>query len=81
LFTKAAKGDSAALQNMDRQIFRLIGKATTLAACVLPVIVPLFVTYSDYNCTCRMAYRIRQGRDFVVPPTGMSYTESYVSIQ
>ncbi|KAG2138210.1 citrate synthase-like protein [Suillus cothurnatus] len=32
LFTKAAKGDPAALQNMDRQIFRLIGKATTLAA-------------------------------------------------
>lgn len=55
LFTKAAKGDAAALQNMDRQIFRLIGKATTLAA---------------------MAYRIRQGRDFVVPPTGMSYAES-----
>lgn len=57
LFTKAAKGDPAALQNMDRQIFRLIGKATTLAA---------------------MAYRIRQGRDFVVPPTGMSYTESFL---
>ncbi|KAG2125404.1 citrate synthase-like protein [Suillus clintonianus] len=57
LFTKAAKGDAAALQNMDRQIFRLIGKATTLAA---------------------MAYRIRQGRDFVVPPTGMSYTESFL---
>ncbi|KAG1823946.1 citrate synthase-like protein [Suillus subaureus] len=57
LFTKAAKGDPAALQNMDRQIFRLIGKATTLAA---------------------MAYRIRQGRDFVVPPTGMSYAESFL---
>ncbi|OAX37292.1 hypothetical protein K503DRAFT_771644 [Rhizopogon vinicolor AM-OR11-026] len=57
LFTKAAKGDAVALQNMDRQIFRMIGKATTLAA---------------------MAYRIRQGRDFVVPPTGMSYTESFL---
>lgn len=27
-----------------------------------------------------MAYRIRQGRDFVVSPTGMSYTESLVTI-
>jgi citrate synthase len=42
---------------MDKQIYRLIGKATTLAA---------------------MAYRVRQGREFVVPPTGMGYTESYV---
>lgn len=58
LYTNGAKGNPAALQNMDKQIYRLIGKATTLAA---------------------MAYRIRQGREFVVPPTGMSYTESYVS--
>ncbi|KIJ66981.1 hypothetical protein HYDPIDRAFT_85945 [Hydnomerulius pinastri MD-312] len=57
LYTQCAKGDPAALQNMDKQIFRLIGKATTLAA---------------------MAYRVRQGREFVVPPTGMSYTESFL---
>ncbi|KAH7884442.1 citrate synthase-like protein [Phlebopus sp. FC_14] len=57
LYTKCSKGDPAALQNMDKQIFRLIGKATTLAA---------------------MAYRVRQGREFVVPPTGMSYTESFL---
>ena len=25
-----------------------------------------------------MAYRVRQGRDFVTPPTGLSYTGSYV---
>lgn len=54
LFTK---GDKASLANMDKQIFRLIGKATTLAA---------------------MAYRIRQGRDFVIPPTGLSYTGSFL---
>ncbi|KAF9243408.1 citrate synthase-like protein [Melanogaster broomeanus] len=57
LYTQCAKGDPVALQNMDKQIFRLIGKATTLAA---------------------MAYRVRQGREFVVPPTGMSYTESFL---
>ncbi|KAL4064404.1 citrate synthase-like protein [Scleroderma citrinum] len=57
LYTKCAKGDPEALRNMDKQIFRLIGKATTLAA---------------------MAYRVRQGREFVVPPTGMSYTESFL---
>lgn len=76
LFTKAAKGDIAALHNMDRQIFRLIGKATTLAACVSTVVTPLSVTCFDRNRTCSMAYRVRQGRDFVVPPTGMNYTES-----
>ncbi|KZT29746.1 peroxysomal citrate synthase [Neolentinus lepideus HHB14362 ss-1] len=54
LFTK---GDAASLANMDKQIFRLIGKATTLAA---------------------MAYRVRQGRDFVTPPTGLSYTGSFL---
>ncbi|KZV96617.1 peroxysomal citrate synthase [Exidia glandulosa HHB12029] len=54
LFTKS---DPASLANMDKQIYRLIGKATTLAA---------------------MAYRVRQGRDFVVPPVGMSYTESFL---
>jgi citrate synthase len=26
-----------------------------------------------------MAYRVRQGREFVTPPTNMSYTASYVS--
>lgn len=55
LFTKT---DPASLANMDKQIYRLVGKAPTLAA---------------------MAYRVRQGRDFVVPPPGMSYAESYVA--
>lgn len=54
LFTK---GDPASLANMDKQIYRLIGKATTLAA---------------------MAYRVRQGREFVTPPTGLSYTGSFL---
>ncbi|KAF9475400.1 peroxysomal citrate synthase [Pholiota conissans] len=54
LFTK---GDAASLSIMDKQIYRLIGKATTLAA---------------------MAYRVRQGRDFVTPPTGLSYTGSFL---
>ncbi|KAH7908194.1 citrate synthase-like protein [Hygrophoropsis aurantiaca] len=57
LYTKGAKGDPAALRNMDKQIYRLIGKATTMAA---------------------MAYRVRQGREFVTPPTGLSYTESFL---
>ena len=26
-----------------------------------------------------MAYRVRQGREFVTPPTGLSYTGSYVA--
>ncbi|EJD06612.1 uncharacterized protein FOMMEDRAFT_76742 [Fomitiporia mediterranea MF3/22] len=51
------KGDSASLANMDKQIYRLIGKATTLAA---------------------MAYRVRQGRKFVTPPAGLSYTASFL---
>lgn len=51
------RGDKASLETMDRQIYRLIGKATTLAA---------------------MAYRVRQGRDFVTPPTGLSYTASFL---
>ncbi|KAH6909117.1 peroxysomal citrate synthase [Coprinopsis sp. MPI-PUGE-AT-0042] len=50
-------GDAASLAVMDKQIYRLIGKATTLAA---------------------MAYRVRQGRDFVTPPTGLSYTGSFL---
>ncbi|KAH9972808.1 peroxysomal citrate synthase [Lactifluus volemus] len=54
LFTK---GDAASLANMDRQIFRIIGKATTLAA---------------------MAYRVRQGREFVTPPAGLSYTGQFL---
>ncbi|KAI0707321.1 peroxysomal citrate synthase [Earliella scabrosa] len=51
------KGDATSLATMDRQIYRLIGKATTLAA---------------------MAYRVRQGRNFVTPPTGLSYTGSFL---
>ncbi|KAI0288017.1 citrate synthase-like protein, partial [Russula brevipes] len=54
LFTQ---GDRPSLANMDRQIFRIIGKATTLAA---------------------MAYRIRQGREFVSPPAGLSYTGQFL---
>jgi len=54
LFTKQ---DPASLANMDKQIYRLIGKAITLAA---------------------MAYRIRQGRSFVTPPTGFGYTGSFL---
>ncbi|KAF7424199.1 hypothetical protein PC9H_009503 [Pleurotus ostreatus] len=54
LFTK---GDAASLAIIDKQIYRLIGKATTLAA---------------------MAYRVRQGREFVTPPTGLSYTGSFL---
>ncbi|CAE6530574.1 unnamed protein product [Rhizoctonia solani] len=55
--TLYTKGDKASLAIMDKQIYRLIGKATTLAA---------------------MAYRVRQGREFVVPPVGMSYTGSFL---
>ncbi|KAF8199591.1 peroxysomal citrate synthase [Pholiota molesta] len=55
--TLYTKGDAASLSVMDKQIYRLIGKATTLAA---------------------MAYRVRQGRDFVTPPTGLSYTGSFL---
>ncbi|KAJ6609233.1 peroxysomal citrate synthase [Mycena sp. CBHHK59/15] len=51
------QGDEASLAVMDKQIYRLIGKATTLAA---------------------MAYRVRQGREFVTPPTGLSYTGSFL---
>ncbi|KAI0001483.1 peroxysomal citrate synthase [Russula compacta] len=54
LFTQ---GDKSSLANMDRQVFRIIGKATTLAA---------------------MAYRIRQGREFVTPPAGLSYTGQFL---
>ncbi|KIL67521.1 hypothetical protein M378DRAFT_185596 [Amanita muscaria Koide BX008] len=54
LFTK---GDKLSLATMDQQIYRLIGKATTMAA---------------------MAYRVRQGRDFVIPPKGLSYTGSFL---
>ncbi|EPT01432.1 hypothetical protein FOMPIDRAFT_133217 [Fomitopsis schrenkii] len=51
------RGDKESLEIMDRQIYRLIGKATTLAA---------------------MAYRVRQGREFVTPPVGLSYTGSFL---
>ncbi|KAI0078741.1 peroxysomal citrate synthase [Panus rudis PR-1116 ss-1] len=51
------QGNKESLEVMDRQIYRIIGKATTLAA---------------------MAYRVRQGRDFVTPPVGLSYTGSFL---
>ncbi|CAL1716667.1 unnamed protein product [Somion occarium] len=51
------QGNKESLATMDRQIYRIIGKATTLAA---------------------MAYRVRQGRDFVTPPVGLSYTGSFL---
>ncbi|KDQ19354.1 hypothetical protein BOTBODRAFT_62767 [Botryobasidium botryosum FD-172 SS1] len=51
------KGDTESLAIMDKQIFRLIGKATTFAA---------------------MAYRVRQGRGFITPPNGLSYTGSFL---
>lgn len=51
------RGNHESLAALDKQIYRLLGKATTLAA---------------------MAYRVRQGRDFVTPPTGLSYAGSYV---
>jgi citrate synthase len=54
LFTK---GDKQSLATLDQQIYRLIGKATTMAA---------------------MAYRVRQGREFVIPPKGLSYTGSFL---
>jgi citrate synthase len=72
LFTK---GDPEGLAIMDKQIYRLIGKATTLAAyvqCRLFVFITVLSRYFMHS----MAYRIRQGRDFVIPPTGLSYTGS-----
>ncbi|KAF9451865.1 peroxysomal citrate synthase [Macrolepiota fuliginosa MF-IS2] len=54
LFTS---GNVESLEVMDKQIYRLIGKATTLAA---------------------MAYRVRQGRNFVTAPNGLSYTGSFL---
>jgi hypothetical protein len=50
-------GTEASLQAMDKQIYRLIGKAPTLAA---------------------MAYRVRQGRPFNRPPSGLSYAASFL---
>ncbi|KAF8575154.1 peroxysomal citrate synthase [Ramaria rubella] len=55
--TLYTKDDPASLANMDKQIYRLIGKATTFAA---------------------MAYRVRQGRPFVIPPKNLSYTGSFL---
>ena len=70
------KGDKASLALLDKQIYRLIGKATTLAAYVMPV---CHVSNSNVNIfTSRMAYRVRQGREFVTPPTNLSYTGSSV---
>jgi len=51
------RGTAESLAIMDKQIYRLLGKATTMAA---------------------MAYRIRQGRAFVTPPVGLSYTGSFL---
>ncbi|KZP00570.1 peroxysomal citrate synthase [Calocera viscosa TUFC12733] len=51
------RGTPESLAIMDKQIYRLLGKATTMAA---------------------MAYRIRQGRAFVTPPVGLSYTGSFL---
>ena len=52
-----SSGSEASLQAMDKQIYRLIGKAPTLAA---------------------MAYRVRQGRPFNRPPSGLSYAASFL---
>lgn len=38
----------------------------------------LLILLSTYYHWRSMAYRVRQGRDFVTPPTGLSYTGSYV---
>src|SRR5215471_8753628 len=70
------RGDEASLKNMDKQIYRLIGKATTLAASVSRSLQA--VHFLRKSSTYRMAYRIRQGREFVTPPTGLSYTGSLV---
>jgi hypothetical protein len=35
--------------------------------------------YCALTVVFSMAYRVRQGRDFVTPPTGLSYTGSYVT--
>ena len=74
LFTK---GDKESLAVMDKQIFRIIGKATTLAAYVDVILNGS--SRVDLQCFFpRMAYRVRQGREFVTPPTGLSYTGSSV---
>lgn len=52
-----SSGTTEALAVMDKQIFRILGKAITVGA---------------------MAYRIRQGRAFNAPPSGLSYTETYL---
>ena len=70
------KGDKDSLALMDKQIYRLIGKATTLAAFVDPFRVLL--CFHTHPARLRMAYRVRQGREFVTPPTGLSYTGSWV---
>jgi len=71
LFTK---GDKASLAVMDKQIYRIIGKAITLAACASFTI--LLTNLADSKSS--MAYRVRQGRNFVPPPAapGTSYTGS-----
>ncbi|ORY90765.1 peroxysomal citrate synthase [Leucosporidium creatinivorum] len=52
-----SSGTTEALAVMDKQIFRILGKAITVGA---------------------MAYRIRQGRAFNAPPSGLNYTETYL---
>ena len=70
------KGDKASLALLDKQIYRLIGKATTLAAYVTRI---RHVSNSNEKIfTSRMAYRVRQGREFVTPPTNLSYAGSSV---
>ncbi len=63
---------------MDRQIFRVIGKATTLAAYVRPHLHLISCTHLE-QFGYRMAYRVRQGREFVIPPAGLSYTGQCVT--
>jgi len=69
--TLYTKGDKQSLSALDKQIYRLIGKATTLAACACFILALI-----SFKLFTRMAYRVRQGRDFVIPPTGLSYTGS-----
>ena len=77
MFTKT---DRASLANMDKQIYRLIGKAITLAACVTsPILLQVLPSSYTYGFASHsMAYRVRQGRSFVTPPTGLSYTGSFL---
>ena len=70
------KGDKASIETMNRQIYRLIGKATTLAASVPDRYVRVFSIAHQCFPLRSMAYRVRQGRNFVTTPVGLSYTGS-----